>query len=72
MIIAERYNEASRVYRRLMGIALGKRNGRAEVQSRGQVTENTAEMLESEDHETVLPELKLAGMLLCRVRYLAA
>jgi hypothetical protein len=36
------------------------------------VTKNTAEMLESEDHETAVPDLKLAGMLLCRVRYLAA
>jgi len=66
---AEKWNEASRIYRRLMGIALGKHSGKAEVESRGQVTKNTAEMLESEDNETVLPDLKLAGMLLCRVRY---
>jgi len=66
---AEKWNEASRIYRRLMGIPLGKSSGKAEVQSRGQVTRNTAEMLESEDNETVLPGLKLAGMLLCRVRY---
>jgi putative transposase len=66
---AEQWKDASRVYRRLMGIALGKRSGKAEVESRGQVTKNTAEMLESEDNETVLPDLKLAGMLLCRVRY---
>jgi putative transposase len=69
---AERWDEASRVYRRLMGMALGKSSGKAEVESRGQVTRNTAEMLVSEDNETVLPDLKLAGMLLCRVRYLAA
>jgi len=66
---AERWKEASRIYRRLMGMALGKSSGRAKVESRGLVTKNTAEMLESEDNETALPDLKLAGMLLCRVRY---
>jgi putative transposase len=66
---AERWKEASRIYRRLMGIAWGKRSGSAEVESRGVVTKNTAEMLESADNETVLPDMKLAGMLLCRVRY---
>ena len=48
---------------------MGKSSGKAEVKSRGQVPRNTAEMLESEDNETVLPDLKLAGMLLCWVRY---
>jgi hypothetical protein len=52
-----------------MGIALAKKNGRAEVESRGAVTKNTAELLASEDNETALPDLKLTGMLLCRVRY---
>jgi putative transposase len=66
---AEKWDDASRIYRRLMGIALGKSSGKAEVKSRGLVTKNTAEVLESEDNETALPDLKLAGMLLCRVRY---
>jgi putative transposase len=66
---ADRWKDASRIYRRLMGMALGKSSGKAEVKSRGLVTKNTAEMLESEDNETALPDLKLAGMLLCRVRY---
>jgi len=52
-----------------MGIALGKSSCKAEVKPRGLVTKNTAEMLASEDNETALPDLKLAGMLLCRVRY---
>jgi hypothetical protein len=56
----------------LTGIALGKSSGKAEVKPRGVVTKNTAEMLESEDNETALPDLKLAGMLLHLVRYLAA
>jgi hypothetical protein len=32
-------------------------------------TMNTAEMLESKDNETVLPDLGMAGMLMKRVRY---
>jgi len=69
---AEQWKDASRIYRRLMGIALGRSSGKAEVKSRGVVTKNTAEMLKPEDNQTALPDLKLAGMLLCRVRYLAA
>jgi REP element-mobilizing transposase RayT len=69
---AEKWQEASRIYRRLMGIALGKKNGRAAVESRGLVTKNTAELLASEDNETALPDLRLAGMLRCRVRYFTA
>jgi REP element-mobilizing transposase RayT len=66
---AERWKDASRIYRRLMGMALGKNKGRAAVEGRGVVTKNTAEMLESEDNETVLPDLGMAVMLLCRIRY---
>ena len=66
---ADRWKEASRIYRRLMGMVLEKNRGKSEVESRGLVTKNTAEILESEDNETVLPDLKIAGMLLCRVRY---
>ena len=65
---AERWKDTSRIYRRLMGTALGKNSGMAEVESRGVVTKNMAELLESEDNETALPDLKMARMLLCRVR----
>ena len=58
-----------------MGLALGKKAGRADVYTAekgiGQTTKNTAELLESEDNETVLIDLGLAKMLLCRVRYFA-
>jgi hypothetical protein len=56
---AERWKEALGIYGRLMGIALGKSSGRTEVESRGLVTKNTAEMLLSDDNETGLPDLKL-------------
>jgi hypothetical protein len=70
---AEKWKEVSRLYRRLMGLALGRKPGRAESLRRSQtaatVTKNTAEMLESKDNETVLKDLGLAKMLRCRVRY---
>ena len=66
---AERWHAVSRIYRRLMGMALGRKSGRAKAGPRGLVTRNTAEMLEAEDNETVLPDLGMAKMLRCRVRY---
>ena len=65
--------EVSRLYRRLMGLALGRKPGRADVKGKGngvgQTTKNTAELLESQDNETVLKDLGMAKMLRCRVRY---
>ncbi len=66
---AERWKEVSRIYRRAMGLALGRKSGRAEVGTPAHATKNEAEMLESEDNETVLPDLGMAGMLMKRVRY---
>jgi putative transposase len=70
---AGRWAEVSRLYRRMMGLALGRKPGRAEVtqsaKGLGQTTKNTAELLESEDNETVLKDLGMAKMLQCRIRY---
>jgi putative transposase len=80
---AEKWNDVSRIYRRAMGLALGRKNGRAEIQRQSQsdrsgdgrrqtaaaVTKNTEEMLGSEDNETVLPDIRMARMLRHRVRY---
>ncbi|MEX1114344.1 MAG: hypothetical protein WEB53_03785, partial [Akkermansiaceae bacterium] len=70
---AEKWKEFSRLYRRLMGLALGKKPGRANVSKSnkglGQTTKNTVELLESEDNETVLKDLGSAKMLYCRIRY---
>ncbi len=72
---AGKWQEVSRLYRRLMGLALGKKPGRAEISQSakglGQTTKNTAELLESEDNETVLKDLGMAKMLRCRIRYFA-
>jgi putative transposase len=73
---AGKWQEVSRLYRRLMGIALSKKPGQAEVsqvadsgKSKGQITKNNAELLASEDNETALEDLKMAKMLRCRIRY---
>jgi hypothetical protein len=70
---AEKWQEVSRLYRRLMGLALGKKPGLAEVspsaKGLGQTAKNTAELLESEDNETALKDLGTAKMLRCRIRY---
>jgi REP element-mobilizing transposase RayT len=69
----EKWEEVSRLYRRLMGLALGRKPGRAEVspsgKGLGRTMKNTAELLESEDNETVLKDLGTAKMLRCRIRY---
>jgi len=67
---AEQWQEVSRIYRRTMGLALGRKSGKAVVEKgvvRPQM--NAAEALEAGDNRTVLPDLKLAAMLRCRVRY---
>jgi hypothetical protein len=66
---AEKWKEVSRIYRQVLGMALGRKSGRAEVGPVPVVTKNTAEMLESKDNETVLPDIRFAAMLRCRVRY---
>jgi putative transposase len=72
----DRWKETARIYRRLMGFALERNAGRAAISTsqsaavcgRAQMM-NTAEMLESAENGTVLPDLGLAQMLRCRVRY---
>ncbi|MDH4445502.1 MAG: transposase [Akkermansiaceae bacterium] len=67
---AEKWKEVSRIYRRTLGLALERKNGRAEVE-KGVLRPpmNEAEALEAADNGTVLPDLKMAVMLRCRVRY---
>ena len=67
---AERWKDVSRIYRRTMGLALGRESGRAEVE-KGVIRpqRNAAEALEAEENGTVLPDLGMAAMLRCRVRY---
>jgi REP element-mobilizing transposase RayT len=70
---AEKWKEVSRIYRRAMGMALGRKTLNLKLEtskkSKISVTKNTAELLESAENETVLPDLGMATMLRCRVRY---
>ena len=70
---AQRWKEDSRIYRRAMGLALGRKTSNSKLQtsskSKPSVTKNEAEMLASEGNETVLPDLGMAKMLRMRVRY---
>jgi REP element-mobilizing transposase RayT len=67
---AERWKEASRIYRRLMGLALGRKRKRAVVgEAAPGASMNTEEMLASKHNGTVLPDLGMAKMLRTRVRY---
>ena len=67
---AEKWKEVSRIYRRLMGLALGRRSGRANVgEASPGAGMNTEEMLASERNGTVLPDLGIVKMLRCRIRY---
>jgi REP element-mobilizing transposase RayT len=68
---SERWPEVSRLYRRLMGLALERKRGKAEVgtQRLSQTASTEMESLETKDNRTVLPDLKMAAMLRCRVRY---
>ncbi len=73
---AGKWDEISRLYRRMMGLAIGRKPGKAEVAQSakgiGQTTKNTAELLESEDNETALKDLGVAKILHCRIRYFTA
>ncbi len=66
---AEKWKEVSRIYRRAMGMAHGRKSGRAEVGASGHANKNEEEMLATKDNETVLPDLGMAAMLMKRVRY---
>jgi putative transposase len=67
---AEKWKEVSRIYRRAMGLALGRKSGRAEIQRPRQVgAATTMEALEAKDNGTMLADAGLAAMLRHRVRY---
>ncbi len=67
---AASWPEISRLYRRMMGMALDKKVGRAAiVKTRQSVTKNSAELLESPENQTSLKDLGTTKMLRYRVRY---
>ena len=69
---AGKWQDAARIYRQLLGLALQRKSGRADLTAarhtlkakvKGQL--NTA----AQDNSTVLPELGMTAMLRCRIRY---
>lgn len=68
---AEKWREVSRIYRRAMGLALQRKTARAQVGNVPGVTKAGAEVMAggSGDHESALPEIRMAAMLRHRVRY---
>ena len=68
-----KWKEASRRYRRLLGLALERKSLRAKVEmprkAGAGARMNEAEALASGENGTVFPELTMARMLRCRVRY---
>ncbi|MGL4400656.1 MAG: transposase [Luteolibacter sp.] len=70
---AGRWGEVSRLYRRLMGLALVRKPERVEFSQGekgiGQPTKNSAELLGNTDNESGLKDLGMAQMLRCRIRY---
>jgi hypothetical protein len=71
---AEKWKEVSRIYRRAMGLALGRKSSNLNPQILRKSDEtagmNDAEYLEvGADRRQPLPELTMAKMLRCRVRY---
>jgi hypothetical protein len=68
-IAIDSWEEVSRIYRRVMGFALGRKSGRAGAVMPSHATKNQAEMLESPENESALSDLGMAGMLSKRLRY---
>ena len=69
---AGKWQEAARAYRQILGLALGRKAGRADLTAARQALKTRVKG-ESEtmaqDNGTVLPELGMAAMLRCRIRY---
>ena len=63
---ASKWKEASRRYRRLLGMALERKSGRAEI---GKVRKNEVGARGATEDRPHLPDLSMAKMLRCRVRY---
>ena len=68
---AGEWKVASKRYRRLLGLAVERKtlNAKVAVSGKMRISKNDAEAMESGDNQTVLPDLDMAKMLRCRVRY---
>jgi REP element-mobilizing transposase RayT len=69
---AEKWKDAAKVYRQMMGLALQRKSGEAELTAEKQALR--AKIIgelkpTAQDNGTVLPELDFTAMLHCRIRY---
>ena len=67
-----KWQDAARIYRQILGLALARKSGRADLTSAKHQLKakiNQTQKAPSRDNGTVLPEIGLATMLLWRVRY---
>jgi putative transposase len=68
---AEKWKEAAKIYRQMLGLALQLKSGEADLTTAKQVLKAKVkgDMASSpQDNGTVLPELSMAAMLRCKVR----
>ena len=81
---AEKWKEAAKIYRKMMGLALERKSGRAGVEVSAAKQKKLAAVtkqslqgggkpdvnaVKQDDNDTVLPEMRMAEMLLQRIRY---
>jgi len=68
----EKWKDAARIYRQMMGLALQRKSGHVDLTASKQLLKAKVKgevETTSNDNGTVLPELDLAAMLRCRIRY---
>ena len=69
---AEKWQDAAKVYRQLLGLALQRKSGRADLTAARHTLKAKVkgeQQATAQDNGTVLPELGLTAMLRCRIRY---
>jgi putative transposase len=69
---AGKWQDAAKIYRQIMGLALQRKSGESDLTAAKQVLKAKVKSdmaISPQDNGTVLPELSMATMLRCRVRY---
>ncbi len=69
---SEKWKDAAKIYRQMMGLALQRKSGRADLTTARHTLKAKVKgelKATDQDNGTVLPELGLSSMLRCRIRY---
>jgi REP element-mobilizing transposase RayT len=70
----EKWKDAAKIYRQMMGLALQRKSGEADLTgAKHELKAKVKSELKAtpQDYGTVLPELSMAAMLRCKIRYFA-